>query len=176
MPGHVARVVLACPPQPFAEIGADRSDAILPHAVDRRGKIVPDNGRPPPQITVSSFCHAWSRLLGRTGSRSSSRRRANKLELDVVDQRPALQGIQLVDCLRNLARCEAMDRLEEKSIGAASVVLEGGWRIAPDPQRVSRHDRPDDVRSARSAHRLMSRICPSAGSGFEAPGRDTDWR
>ena len=48
MPGHVAGVVLACPPQPFAEIGADRRDAVLPHAVDGRRKVILDSGRRPP--------------------------------------------------------------------------------------------------------------------------------
>src|SRR4029450_11855675 len=98
MPGHVARVVLACPPQPFAEIGTDRGYAILPYAIDRRGEIVPVTGGHPRD-------HGVGVLVPKT---------SKKLELNVVDQRTTLQGIELVDCLRNLARGEAMDRLEEK--------------------------------------------------------------
>ena len=40
MPRHETGVVLARPAQPFAQIGADRGDAILPHAVDGRGKVI----------------------------------------------------------------------------------------------------------------------------------------
>ena len=41
MPGHEAAVVLARPAQPFAEIGADRSDTVLPDTVNGRGEVVP---------------------------------------------------------------------------------------------------------------------------------------
>ena len=40
MPRHEPGVVLARSAQPFAQIGADRGDAILPHAVDGRGEVV----------------------------------------------------------------------------------------------------------------------------------------
>lgn len=35
-----AGVVEARPSQPFAEVGADRGDAIQPHALDRGSKVV----------------------------------------------------------------------------------------------------------------------------------------
>ena len=44
MPGHVPGFVFARPPQPFAKVGADCGDAILPNAVDGGGKIVPIAG------------------------------------------------------------------------------------------------------------------------------------
>ena len=38
--GDISRLVLARPPQPFAQIGADRRDAVLPDAIDCRRKVV----------------------------------------------------------------------------------------------------------------------------------------
>jgi hypothetical protein len=37
---HIARLILARQPQPFAKIGTDRHDPIFPHAVDRGRKVV----------------------------------------------------------------------------------------------------------------------------------------
>ena len=63
-----------------------------------------------------------------------------------------------------------MDCLEEKLIGAASVALQGSWRIASDPQRVPRHDRPDHVRSARQSIGRCPGSAPALIAGTKRPG------
>ena len=129
MPGHVAGVVLACPPQPFAQIGADRSDAVVPDAVDRGRKVV--------LIAGGDFRDDRIELLPRPvevarphREQASLPQTREQLELDVVDERSALQRIELVDRLRHLARRETVDGLEEEPVGAAGVVLERGRRVA----------------------------------------------
>ena len=106
MPGHVAGVVLACPPQPFSEIGADRSDAILPYTVDGRRKVIP--------IPGGDFRNDRFELLPRPVEIVWPHREQvlfletrEQLELDVVDERPALQRVESIDRLRHLARSEA---------------------------------------------------------------------
>src|SRR5919106_666898 len=103
MPGYVARGVLACPPQPFPEIGADRSDPILPNAIDCRSKVIP--------VTGSYLGHHCVELLPRPLETARPHweqvfllKMGEKFELDVVDQRSALQGIELVNRLWYLAR------------------------------------------------------------------------
>ena len=87
-----------------------------------------------------------------------------------MDQRPALQWIELIDCFRNLARSETLDRPEEKLIRAASVALEGGWRIAADPKCMLRHDRPDHFRPARQSIRRRKGFAPALKAGPKRPG------
>ena len=64
-----------------------------------------------------------------------------------------------------------MDRLEEKLIRAASVALEGGWRITADPQGVPRHDCPDYVRSARQSIRRCPGFAPALIARAKSPGK-----
>ena len=94
-------------------------------------------------MTSSSSCRARSRLSGRTGSRFSSLQTREQLELDVVDERSALQRVELIDRVRHLARRKAMNGLKKEAVGAARIVLKRGRRIAPGVERVLRHDRPD---------------------------------
>src|SRR4029077_8326408 len=102
MPGHVAGVVLACSPQPFAEIGADGSNAILPNTVDGRGKVVPipDGDFRNHRI---EFLARPVEVVGAHWEQALLPQAREQLELDVVDQGPALQRIQLIDRVRHLA-------------------------------------------------------------------------
>ena len=50
-----------------------------------------------------------------------------KLEMDVMDERTALQWVELVDWFRLEARCQAEDGIEEEPTRAARICLKGCW-------------------------------------------------
>jgi hypothetical protein len=99
MPRHKPGVIKAGPPQPFAQIGADCGNAIKPDALDGRSKVVVvplgDIGNDGIDLLVNSIQVACPHR-----KQSFSPKPGEKLELDVMDQRTALQWIDLVDRLR----------------------------------------------------------------------------
>ena len=129
MPRHKTGIIKAGTPQPFAQIGANRGNAIEPDALDGRGKVVVvprgDIGNDGIELLVNSI-----QVAGPYRKQSFSSQPREKLELDVMDQRTALQWIELVNWLRLEARCEAEDCIEKEPVGAARIRLEGCWRIA----------------------------------------------
>ena len=146
MPRHVTGVVLARSAQPFAQIGADRGDAVLPDAIDGRGKVVLVPGsdlrydllKELPRPIEIAWPHRQQVLVAQA---------REQFELDIVDERAALQRVELVDHGGHLARREAVHGLQEEAVRAAGKVLKRGRRIAAGSERVPAHDRPNRVRS-----------------------------
>ena len=111
------------PRSPAAAIRADRRGSPRCHPPKRgrsRAQGRRGSGWRPRSITASRMSRAWFKILGRTGSSFSSRRRCEQLELDVVNERSALQRIELIDSLGHFARREAVHGLEEELVRTAA--------------------------------------------------------
>src|SRR6516162_8639287 len=79
-----------------------------------------------------------------------------KLELDLVTERSALKRIELIDRLRNFARCKPVDGLKEKPVRAGCVILERRRRVAAHPQAMFWNCR---LRCSRRSDKTVGR-CP----------------
>src|SRR5882757_1532100 len=131
-------MVKAGPSQPFAQISADCSNAIKPDAFDGGSKVVVvprgDIGNDGIELPLNPI-----EVVGPYRKQSFSPQPGEKLELDVMDQRAALERIELVDGLRLEAWCQAVNGIEEEPVGAACVFLKGCRRIATNTEHVSGH-------------------------------------
>ena len=114
-------------PQPLAQVGADRRDAVVPHALDRRRRARPCSCSATSSSTSSSP-RARVERCSVTGTRPCVAQRFRGAELHLVDERPALQRVELLDRLRLFARRELCRALQEEPVRARGEVLERGRR------------------------------------------------
>src|SRR5438132_1647483 len=118
MPGDISGLVLARPPQPFAQISADCRNAIVPDTVDGGRKIVIVAGGSFLDHDVENLPYLVQ-VFRPNRQQVPGAQTLEQLELDVVNERSALERIELIDRLGHLAWPETVYGLKEKSVGAA---------------------------------------------------------
>jgi hypothetical protein len=107
---HKAGIIKAGAPQPFAQIRANGGDAVHPDAPDRGGEVVVVACGYVGKDTIELVLGAVE--TARTdGKQAFPPKPGEQFELDVVDERPALQRVEFIDGLRFEARCKVVDRV-----------------------------------------------------------------